>query len=39
MLFYVKMDFMRKACWVLDVHRTVAPEVLLYAGVIFDGDY
>ena len=30
----VKMDFMHKARWVLDGHKTLDPEGLTFAGVI-----
>ena len=33
-MFYVKMDFTRKARWVLDVHRNTSPEGSTYAGIV-----
>ena len=34
MVFDVKMDFTRKARWVLDGHKTPDPEGSTYAGVV-----
>ena len=34
LVFDVKMDFTRKARWVLDGHKTADPEVSTYAGVV-----
>ena len=34
MVFDVKMDFTRKACWVLDSHRSADPTKSTYAGVV-----
>ena len=34
MVFDVKIDFTRKASWVLYEHRILEPEVSLYAGVV-----
>lgn len=33
-IFDVKIDFTRKACWVLDVHKTANPEGSTYTGVV-----
>ena len=33
-MFYVKMDFTRKARWVLDGHGQQSPEGSTYAGVV-----
>ena len=35
MVLGVKMNFTRKAHWVLDGHRTPDPDVSLYDGVFF----
>ena len=34
MIYTVKMDFMRKARWVKDRHRTPDPESSIYVGVV-----
>ena len=33
-IFDVKRDFTRKACWVKDCHKTPTPELSTYAGVV-----
>ena len=33
-IFDVKMDFTRKARWVLDGHKTAEPKISTYAGVV-----
>ena len=33
-IFDVKMDFTRKAIWLLDGHKTAEPKISTYAGVV-----